>query len=316
MYPCWQRGGCLARLLGAWTKGWLPTSTPLAHFWESVSLDCFVPFLGFWKATDKICIYEAVCAQSLLCNLWMVVHQASLSMGFPRQECGNRLPFPTQEHLRLLQLPHWQVDSLIARHQGSPLWSGFSQPPSYFPTSPDGYCMLSHFRVRIFIFAHCLDMILSNTSFIYPFTCFWPSGWKIKHFPERRKSQRRQFSGWWGLGRTCVGSQFISPLSPCFFLACAHQRWWLWASKLDLLACLHAHAQQELTSQGWKSQARHRRSFQWHRQSSLFWVGAVEKDGAPGQAHTVLCTCKTQMRDLEVRSPVSVARQPFSWVWR
>ena len=44
--------------------------------------------------------------------------------------------------------------------------------------------------------------------------------------------------------------------------------------------------------------------------------GAVEKDGAPGQAHTVLCTCKTQMRDLEVRSPVSVARQPFSWVWR
>lgn len=50
--------------------------------------------------------------------------------------------------------------------------------------------------------------------------------------------------------------------------------------------------------------------------AACFRWGAVEEDGAPGQAHTVLCTCKTQMRDLEVRSPVSVAKQPFSWVWR
>ena len=39
---------------------------------------------------------------------------------------------------------------------------------------------------------------------------------------------------------------------------------------------------------------------------------AVEDDGALGKAHIALCTCKTQMRDLKVRSPVSVARQPFS----
>lgn len=47
-------------------------------------------------------------------------------------------------------------------------------PPSYsmFFCFPDGYCMLSSFGVKIFIFAHCLDMILSNTSFIYAFACF------------------------------------------------------------------------------------------------------------------------------------------------
>lgn len=50
--------------------------------------------------------------------------------------------------------------------------------------------------------------------------------------------------------------------------------------------------------------------------AACFRWGAVEEDGALGQAHTALCTRKTQTRDLEVKSPVSVARQPFSWVWR
>ena len=46
--------------------------------------------------------------------------------------------------------------------------------------------------------------------------------------------------------------------------------------------------------------------------AACFRWGAVEDDGALGKAHIALCTCKTQMRDLKVRSPVSVARQPFS----
>lgn len=41
-----------------------------------------------------------------------------------------------------------------------------------------------------------------------------------------------------------------------------------------------------------------------------------EEDGAQGGAHTALCACKTQMRDLEVRRLMSVARQPFGWIWR
>lgn len=53
------------------------------------------------------------------------------------------------------------------------------QIASCFPGSPDGYCILSCFRVRTFIFVRCLDMILSNTSFIYAFACFW-SFW-MKH---------------------------------------------------------------------------------------------------------------------------------------
>lgn len=41
-----------------------------------------------------------------------------------------------------------------------------------------------------------------------------------------------------------------------------------------------------------------------------------EEGSAQGHANTALCTCTTQMRDLEARRLMSVARQPFSWVWR
>ena len=136
-------------------------------------------FLASGKPQMKFVSYEAVCAQSLLCNPMDSSPPGPSVHGISQARIRNRLPFPTQEHLptqgsnlHLLQLPHWQVDSFIMSHQGSPLWSGFSQPPPCFPSSPDGHCILSYFRVRIFIFVHCLDMILSNTSFIYPFTCF------------------------------------------------------------------------------------------------------------------------------------------------
>ena len=63
---------------------------------------------------------------------WTVARQASLSLGFPRQEdwSGLPLPFPgdlpdqgTNPHLL-----HWQRDSLHLSHQGSPTWvPGLSQ---------------------------------------------------------------------------------------------------------------------------------------------------------------------------------------------
>ena len=56
---------------------------------------------------------------------WTVVHQASLSMGFPRQEYGVSCHFllqgifPTQGSNP--HLPHWQADSLLLSHRGSPI---------------------------------------------------------------------------------------------------------------------------------------------------------------------------------------------------
>ena len=59
--------------------------------------------------------------------LWTIADQAPLSMGFPRQEYWSGLPFPPARdlpdpgiHKHLLQLWHWQTDSLPLSHLGSP----------------------------------------------------------------------------------------------------------------------------------------------------------------------------------------------------
>ena len=74
-----------------------------------------------------------VCAQLLSCvqlctTPWTVAHQASLSMGFSRQEYWSGLPFPSPGDLPdqgwnqcLWLLLHWQVDSLPLHHLRSPL---------------------------------------------------------------------------------------------------------------------------------------------------------------------------------------------------
>ena len=55
---------------------------------------------------------------------WTVAHKTPLSLEFPRQENWSVLPFPLQgifltQELSLCVL-HWQVCSLLQRHQGSP----------------------------------------------------------------------------------------------------------------------------------------------------------------------------------------------------
>ena len=55
---------------------------------------------------------------------WTVTHQAPLSMGFSRQECWSRLPFPSPGDVpdpgMEAASPAVQVDSLPLSHQGSP----------------------------------------------------------------------------------------------------------------------------------------------------------------------------------------------------
>ena len=66
--------------------------------------------------------------RSVTCNSLqphgLQTHQAPLSMGFPRQEYWSGLPFPSSEDLpnqgSNLCLLHWQADSLLLSHQGSP----------------------------------------------------------------------------------------------------------------------------------------------------------------------------------------------------
>ena len=63
----------------------------------------------------------ALGGQSTGASLWATALQASLSMGFPRQEYWSGLPFPSPGDVPdpgiELAYPAWQVDSLP---QGSP----------------------------------------------------------------------------------------------------------------------------------------------------------------------------------------------------
>ena len=77
-----------------------------------------------------MCVKLLSCVR-LFVTLWTVAHQASLSMGFSRQEYWSGLTcpplgdmFPTQGlNPQLFDLLHWQVGSLHQYHLGSP-WGG------------------------------------------------------------------------------------------------------------------------------------------------------------------------------------------------
>ena len=64
----------------------------------------------------------------LFATPWTVAHQASLSMGFPRQEYWSGFPFPSPGHLPNPGIkpksPALHAVSLPLRHQGSPLING------------------------------------------------------------------------------------------------------------------------------------------------------------------------------------------------
>ena len=62
---------------------------------------------------------------------WTAAHQASLFMGFLRQDYWNKLPFPPSGHLPnpgiKLEFPTWQLDSLPRSHLGPPHCECFSE---------------------------------------------------------------------------------------------------------------------------------------------------------------------------------------------
>ena len=90
---------------------------------------------------------------------WVVACQASLSMGFFRQECWSGFPFPSPGifptqgmNLHLLSLPHWQAGSLPLPPPGKPYLSTTYQifhfcllKKKVFPQSENAY---SNLRIR------------------------------------------------------------------------------------------------------------------------------------------------------------------------
>ena len=70
---------------------------------------------------------------------WIVAHQASLSMGFSRQEYWSGLPFPSQRIFPTEgwnpSLLHWRADSSLSEPPGRPQQSTEAIPPP--PWRPD-----------------------------------------------------------------------------------------------------------------------------------------------------------------------------------
>ena len=80
------------------------------------------------------CLVTKLCLT--LAAPWTVAHQASLSMGSPRQEYWSGLPFPSPWIFLIqglsLRLLHWQAGSLPLSHQGSPQYT----------LGADRYCLI------------------------------------------------------------------------------------------------------------------------------------------------------------------------------
>ena len=52
-------------------------------------------FVAFLFLALQICVLSCFTCVQLFATLWSVARQASLSMGFPRQEYWSGLPFPS-----------------------------------------------------------------------------------------------------------------------------------------------------------------------------------------------------------------------------
>ena len=93
------------------SKPFLSVHQPLTSTADCCTNSIFLtPFIVFcWiflysLSLTCICCLVAKLCPTLFANLWTVAHQASLSMGFSRQECWSGLSFPS-----LGDLPHPQV---------------------------------------------------------------------------------------------------------------------------------------------------------------------------------------------------------------
>ena len=86
-----------------------------------------------WSSTKRqllLLLLSQISHVQTFATLWIVAHQAPLSMGFSRQQYWNRLPWPPPGDLPNPGIESWslmspalQVDSLLLSHHGSPNYS-------------------------------------------------------------------------------------------------------------------------------------------------------------------------------------------------
>ena len=145
---CWP-GGSLGTQswlptmpLAAPPKGWSLCLSAFSFYSIRVSSATFGSDLGI---PDKLTLCRSVVSDSE--NLWTISCQASLCMGFSRQQYWNGLPFPspgdfpTRLSPHLLRLLHWQLGSLPLSQQGSPANSSSLKTSSWGKRLSDKGCL-------------------------------------------------------------------------------------------------------------------------------------------------------------------------------
>ena len=95
--------------------------------WSQMQKTTYYVIQFIWNRTGKSmckCLVTQLC---LFVTPWTATLQVPLSTGFSRQEYWSGLPFPPPGDLpdpgsnpHLLCLLHWQADSLLLSHRGSP----------------------------------------------------------------------------------------------------------------------------------------------------------------------------------------------------
>ena len=117
---------------GTNTLKWCGIILPAIIFWVLATFSNFTCIIllsswwswSWWHAFLLLLFSHSVLSTSL-CPPWTVAHQAPLSVGFPRQEHWNGLPFPSPRDLQPrveISKPKfaWQANSLLLRHLGNP----------------------------------------------------------------------------------------------------------------------------------------------------------------------------------------------------
>ena len=100
---------------------------------QSFQILCKHFFSGFCLIPDQLLLFSHSVVSDSFATPWTVAHQAPLSTRFPRQEYWSGLPFSPPVDLSdpgteaVSRLLHWQVDSLLLCHQGSPQLKSISQ---------------------------------------------------------------------------------------------------------------------------------------------------------------------------------------------
>ena len=111
------------------SRTWVKIKECLNQIFGWFSLDFLLPFFVKYsflicKSLNKLLFSHYVLSDSFV-TPWTVAHQASLPMGFPRQEYWSGLPFPSPGDLPdpgiEPRYPVWQVDALPLSYQENSL---------------------------------------------------------------------------------------------------------------------------------------------------------------------------------------------------